>query len=91
MRKESNRRYDYNKENYFTPTFSFEENGVIKTNTYFIVPDHLVSVLIGKEGENSREIMSKTGTEIIYGKEVNNILIIFYSLMTILNLILLME
>lgn len=50
--------------------FSYEENGQMKISTDFIVPDHLVSLLIGKNGENVRAIMSKSGAIITFSKEV---------------------
>ena len=63
--------------------FSYTENGVTKINTYFTVPDHLVSLLIGKKGENVRSIMNSTGAVVTFCKEVrNNIyLLYFYSIM----------
>ena len=57
------------------PPFSYIENGVTKINTYFTVPDHLVSLLIGKKGENVRAIMNSTGAVITFCKEVS-----FYSI-----------
>ena len=53
--------------------FSYTENGVTKINTYFTVPDHLVSLLIGKKGENVRAIMNSTGAIVTFCKEVSNI------------------
>ena len=53
--------------------FSYIENGVTKINTYFTVPDHLVSLLIGKKGENVRAIMNSTGAVVTFCKEVRNI------------------
>ena len=52
--------------------FSYIENGVTKINTYFTVPDHLVSLLIGKKGENVRSIMNSTGAVVTFCKEVRN-------------------
>ena len=51
--------------------FSYTENGVTKINTYFTVPDHLVSLLIGKKGENVRAIMNSTGAIVTFCKEVS--------------------
>ena len=51
--------------------FSYIENGVTKINTYFTVPDHLVSLLIGKKGENVRAIMNSTGAIVTFCKEVS--------------------
>jgi len=51
-------------------SFSYVENGVTKINTYFTVPDHLVSFLIGKKGENVRDIMKSTGAVVTFCKEV---------------------
>ena len=58
--------------NYSRPysLFSYTENGVTKINTYFTVPDHLVSLLIGKKGENVRAIMNSTGAVVTFCKEV---------------------
>ena len=68
------------------PLFSYTENGVTKINTYFTVPDHLVSLLIGKKGENVRAIMNSTGAVVTFCKEVRIYftyihLIILYSIM----------
>ena len=52
--------------------WSYEENGVMKISIDFIVPDRLVSFLIGKNGENVRNIMSKTGALINFSKEYND-------------------
>lgn len=51
--------------------FSYLDNGVVKMNTSFTVPDHLVSLLIGKNGENVRKIMNKTEAVVTFGKEVS--------------------
>ena len=53
-------------------SFSYAENGVTKINIYFTVPDHLVSLLIGKKGENVRAIMNSTGAVVTFCKEVSN-------------------
>ena len=52
-------------------SFSYIENGITKINTYFTVPDHLVSLLIGKKGENVRAIMNSTGAVVTFCKEVS--------------------
>ena len=44
----------------------------MKISIDFIVPDRLVSFLIGKNGENVRNIMSKTGALINFSKEYND-------------------
>lgn len=66
--------------------FSYIENGVTKINTYFTVPDHLVSLLIGKKGENVRAIMNSTGAVVTFCKEVRNIIFkfIFFNLYSIM-------
>ena len=56
-------------------SFSYTENGVVKINMDFTVPDHLVSLLIGKKGENVRSIMNSTGAVITFSKEVIIIII----------------
>ena len=65
--------------NYSRPysLFSYIENGVTKINTYFTVPDHLVSLLIGKKGENVRAIMNSTGAVVTFCKEVRQIFILY--------------
>ena len=75
-RKKKNENYYY-KNNYQRPysSFSYTENGVTKINTDFTVPDHLVSLLIGKKGENVRAIMNSTGAVITFSKEVIIIII----------------
>ena len=72
--------------NYSRPfsLFSYTENGVTKINTYFTVPDHLVSLLIGKKGENVRAIMNSTGAVVTFCKEVRHS---FYHFLFILFLI----
>ena len=89
--------------NYQRPysSFSYNENGVTKINTYFTVPDHLVSLLIGKKGENVRAIMNSTGAVVTFCKEVrNNIyhiysfliyIFYYYSIMMMVKSILVME
>ena len=72
-RNENERERDNNiNRNYSRPysLFSYTENGVTKINTYFTVPDHLVSLLIGKKGENVRAIMNSTGAVVTFCKEV---------------------
>jgi len=60
--------------------FSYTENGVTKINTYFTVPDHLVSLLIGKKGENVRSIMNSTGAVITFCKEVSKYYIFLFNI-----------
>ena len=74
-RSYSNRRRDQYKSikninHYDNPTFSYDDNGQIKINTYFIVPDHLVNVLFDKEGENIKSINEKTGSKINFENDV---------------------
>ena len=70
-RYDNDYRYEKNEKNYYSNNniFSYEENGIIKINTYFLVPDNLVSFLIGKKGENVKNIMNKTGSIITFSKE----------------------
>lgn len=49
---------------------SYEEKGIIKISNDIIVPDYLVSLLIGKNGECIRGIMTKSGSMITFQKEV---------------------
>ena len=51
-------------------SFSFQDGGEMKLNTYFIVPDHLVSLLRGTNGESVRSIMNKSGSIVTFSKEV---------------------
>ena len=58
-----------------------------KINTYFTVPDHLVSLLIGKKGENVRAIMNSTGAVVTFCKEVRkyiSIKFIYFNLYSIM-------
>ena len=78
------------------PLFSYTENGVTKINTYFTVPEHLVSLLIGKKGENVRAIMNSTGAVVTFCKEVRkniyyNCKLFFYSIMMMEKLTPVME
>ena len=50
---------------------SFEEKGMMKISCDIIVPDYLVSVLIGRNSETIKSIMSKTGSTITFQKEVH--------------------
>jgi len=54
---------------------SYDENGVFKISNDIIVPDYLVSLLIGKNGETIRSIMNKSGAVIAFRKEVIDFLI----------------
>jgi hypothetical protein len=47
------------------------ENGINKISTQFTVPEHLVSILIGKNGENVKSIMHSTGASVTFCKEVS--------------------
>ena len=49
---------------------SYEEKGINKISIDIIVPDYLVSLLIGKNGECIRGIMTKSGSMITFQKEV---------------------
>ena len=69
------------------------ENGINKISTQFTVPEHLVSILIGKNGENVKSIMHSTGASVTFCKEVsfNFTLLIYYSIMMTEKLIQQME
>ena len=71
------------------------ENGINKISTQFTVPEHLVSLLIGKNGENVKSIMHSTGANVTFCKEVSLYLYIYlnfnYSIMMMGKLILIME
>ena len=60
---------------------SYDEKGVMKISNDIIVPDYLVSLLIGKSGETIRSIMNKSGSMITFQKEVRKIKIIILSIM----------
>lgn len=66
------RRSTYNPS--YSAQFSYFENNSIKISIDFTVPDHLVSKLIGKNGENVRGIMNKTGAIVNFSKEVRIII-----------------
>ena len=66
------RERNYRERNSNENNWSYEENGIMKISIDFIVPDRLVSFLIGKNGENVRTIMSKTGALINFSKEYND-------------------
>ena len=51
--------------------FCCVENGINKISTQFTVPEHLVSLLIGKNGENVKSIMHSTGASVTFCKEVS--------------------
>jgi len=53
-----------------TNNISYEEKGTSKISIDIIVPDYLVSLLIGKNGECIRGIMSKSGSMITFQKDV---------------------
>lgn len=62
-----NENYGYDKDP--SNNISYEEKGVVKISNDIIVPDYLVSLLIGKNGETTRGIMNKSGAMIIFQKE----------------------
>jgi len=70
--------FDYNTKDP-SNNLSYEEGGQSKISADILVPDYLVSLIIGKNGECIRSIMNKTSTLITFSKEViiihNNILI----------------
>jgi hypothetical protein len=66
--KEDNN-FDYSNKDPST-NISYEDKGIIKISTDIIVPDYLVSLLIGKNGECIRNIMNKSGSMINFQKEV---------------------
>ena len=51
--------------------FLILEKGVTKINTYFTIPGHLVSLLIGKKGGNVRAIMNSSGAVVTFCKELS--------------------
>lgn len=53
-------------------TISYLDNGLQKIATSIIVPDNLVSLLIGKNGDNIKSLMSKCGCLISFAKEVSS-------------------
>ena len=91
------KRYDKPKNtgrNYQKPYSKFccVENGVNKISTQFTVPEHLVSLLIGKNGENVKSIMHTTGASVTFCKEVSFYFFkLKYSIMMMVKLIHAME
>ena len=90
---EYRKRYDkpkYTGRNYQKPFSKFccVENGINKISTQFTVPENLVSLLIGKNGENVKSIMHSTGASVTFCKEVSFIFLINYSIMMMGKLIL---
>ena len=80
--------------NYQKPYSKFccVENGVNKISTQFTVPEHLVSLLIGKNGENVKSIMHTTGASVTFCKEVSFYFFnLKYSIMMMVKLIHAME
>jgi len=76
------KRYDKPKNtgrNYQKPYSKFccVENGINKISTQFTVPEHLVSLLIGKNGENVKSIMHSTGANVTFCKEVSKFIFNF--------------
>jgi hypothetical protein len=61
--------YDYSNKDP-SNNLSYEEKGTQKISLDIIVPDYLVSLLIGKNGECIRGIMNKSGSMINFQKEV---------------------
>lgn len=57
-------------------TISFLDNGQQKIATSIVVPDNLVSFLIGKNGDNIKNLMSKCGCLISFAKEVSFVIIL---------------
>lgn len=55
-------------------TISFIDNGQQKIATSIVVPDNLVSLLIGKNGDNIKSLMNKCGCLISFAKEVSFII-----------------
>ena len=64
-----NDNFDYNLKD-ASNNLSYEEKGLMKIAIDVIVPDYLVSLLIGKKGETIRGIMNKSGSMISFQKEV---------------------
>lgn len=82
--KDSNQ--DYPNEKDPSSNISYEEKGVMKISTSILVPDYLVSLLIGKNGENIKGIMNKSGSMITFAKEVITIIKTFSITMTVRSL-----
>lgn len=51
---------------------SYDEKGIKKIITTIVVPDNLVSLLIGKNGDSIKGIMSKTDSIVSFAKEVRH-------------------
>ena len=48
----------------------YKEKGIFKISNDIIVPDYLVSLVIGSNSQNIKAISSKTGCSINFAKEV---------------------
>jgi transcription antitermination factor NusA-like protein len=72
-----------------TTNISYEDKGIMKISNDIIVPDYLVSLLIGKNGETIRGIMGKSGSMITFQKEVIifNLFILLTFYITKLNIV----
>jgi hypothetical protein len=65
-----NREYKpYQTEFYSNPKITYEENGELKSNISILVPDALVSLLIGNHGGTVKDLMQKTGAHISFSKD----------------------
>ena len=53
------------------PSISFDENGTTKLSVSILVPDQMVSMIIGSNGVNVKGLMNKTGSLISFAKEVS--------------------
>lgn len=69
--KSSDNNFDYSNKDP-TNNVSYEEKALMKISNDIIVPDYLVSLLIGKNGECIRNIMNKSGSMINFQKEYND-------------------
>lgn len=57
----------------------YDENGVQKLVSNILVPDNLVSLLIGKNGENIKSLMKRSGSIISFAKEVRIFILFLFS------------
>ena len=65
---------------------TYEENGKFKITTNILVPDYLVSLLIGRNGDTIKGLMHRSNCTISFAKEVT----FYFSILLMLKFILIM-
>jgi len=62
--------FDYFSKNDPSNNTCYEEKGLLKISNDIIVPDYLVSLIIGRNGDCIKSLSNKTGCAINFLKEV---------------------